>query len=257
MLKQKYVKSDHAIQLQFLGDTLLLQLLTTSDATKLVMPVHGTPSELKPLNGLHVVTANSQIAFRQPIRQDAGEKVKLEDCVGGLRQQINTIREMIELPLTRPELYENYGLRPPRGILLYGPSGTGKTLIVKSIAQSMNVQLRVINGADIMSKYFGETESKLSAEFRAAEENGPSILFIDEIDTLCPKRSSEVGDTEKRVVACMLTLMDGVGQAADDGKQVIVIGATNLPDNLDVALRRPGRFDKEIEIGSPTPVDRR
>ena len=169
------------------------------------------------------------------------------DAVGGLEVQIRVVREMVELPLLKPEVFSQFGLKPPRGVLFYGPPGTGKTLIARAVASELDVHVVIINGAEIMSKYVGETEASLRQLFSEAAQQSPSIVFIDEIDALCPKRDDSVNETEKRVVATLLTLMDGLVSE----KRIVVIGATNRPHALDQALRRAGRFDKEIEIGIP------
>ncbi|XP_072261900.1 ATPase family gene 2 protein homolog A isoform X2 [Pyxicephalus adspersus] len=172
------------------------------------------------------------------------------DMIGGLNTQLKEIRDTIELPLKQPELFRTYGIPPPRGVLLYGPPGTGKTLIARAIANEVGAHVSVINGPEIMSKYFGESEARLRQIFAEASERHPSIIFIDELDALCPKREGAQNEVEKRVVASLLTLMDGIGSEESQG-QLLVLGATNRPHSLDPALRRPGRFDKEIEIGVP------
>ncbi|CAN2388858.1 Cell division protein 48 (CDC48) N-terminal domain [Pristimantis euphronides] len=170
--------------------------------------------------------------------------------IGGLQTQLEEIRETIELPLKRPELFKSYGIPPPRGVLLYGPPGTGKTLIARAIASEVGAHVSVINGPEIMSKFYGESEARLRQIFAEASQHLPSIIFIDELDALCPKREGAQSEVEKRVVASLLTLMDGIGSEGSQG-QLLVLGATNRPHSLDPALRRPGRFDKEIEIGIP------
>ncbi|PUA31250.1 MAG: AAA family ATPase [Candidatus Terraquivivens tikiterensis] len=172
--------------------------------------------------------------------------VTYED-IGGLQEQIQRIRELIELPLRYPELFQKLGIDPPKGILLYGPPGCGKTLLAKAVATEADANFILINGPEIMNKYYGETEARLREIFRKAEEEAPSIIFIDEIDAIAPKRSEVTGEVEKRVVAQLLALMDGL----ESRGSVIVIGATNRQNALDPALRRPGRFDREIEIGIP------
>ncbi|ASJ00246.1 CDC48 family AAA ATPase [Thermococcus gorgonarius] len=172
--------------------------------------------------------------------------VTYED-IGGLKDVIQKVREMIELPLKHPELFEKLGIEPPKGVLLYGPPGTGKTLLAKAVANEANAHFIAINGPEIMSKYYGESEERLREVFKEAEENAPSIIFIDEIDSIAPKREETHGEVEKRVVSQLLTLMDGLKSRG----KVIVIGATNRPDAIDPALRRPGRFDREIEVGVP------
>ncbi|XP_071975476.1 ATPase family gene 2 protein homolog A isoform X2 [Engystomops pustulosus] len=170
--------------------------------------------------------------------------------IGGLQSQLKEIRETIELPLKQPELFKSYGIPPPRGVLLYGPPGTGKTLIARAIANEVGAHVSVINGPEIMSKFYGESEARLRQIFAEASQRLPSIIFIDELDALCPKREGAQNEVEKRLVASLLTLMDGIGSEESQG-QLLVLGATNRPHSLDPALRRPGRFDKEIEIGVP------
>ncbi|MEM2944137.1 MAG: CDC48 family AAA ATPase [Methanomassiliicoccales archaeon] len=175
------------------------------------------------------------------------------DDIGGLEAELQRVREMIELPLKHPELFDRLGIDPPKGVLLYGPPGTGKTLIAKAVANEAGANFYAIQGPEIMSKYYGQSEQKLREKFEEAEKNAPSIIFIDEIDSIAPKREEVQGEVERRVVAQLLTLMDGLGGRG----QVIVIGATNREDALDPALRRPGRFDREIEIGVPTKEGRK
>lgn len=173
-------------------------------------------------------------------------QISYED-IGGLGKELQRIREMIELPMKSPELFRRLGISPPKGVLLHGPPGTGKTLIAKAVANESGANFKVINGPEIMSKYYGESEGKLREAFEEAEKNAPSIIFIDEIDSIAPKRADVTGEVERRVVAQLLALMDGLAGRG----QVIVIGATNRVDDVDEALRRPGRFDREIEIGVP------
>ena len=167
--------------------------------------------------------------------------------VGGLRSEIKVMREIVELPLRHPELFTRLGIEPHSGILLYGPPGCGKTLLAKVLSSESDANMFSINGPEIMNKYYGETEARLRDIFKEAKENSPSIIFIDEIDAIAPKREEAYGDVEKRVVAQLLALMDGL----TDRGNVIVLGATNRPDSVDPALRRPGRFDREIEISVP------
>ncbi|OZJ03805.1 hypothetical protein BZG36_03019 [Bifiguratus adelaidae] len=188
------------------------------------------------------------------------------DSIGGLQDQIKIIRDMVESPLSRPHVYQNYGLPPPKGILLFGPPGTGKTLIARTVAQQVKSHVIIINGPEIIGKFYGETEAKLREIFKEARRKAPTIIFIDEIDALCPKRDDTPTELEKRVVATLLTLMDGVDAKAESGREdqdndahqqiVMVIGATNRPNALDPALRRPGRFDREIEIPIPSATAR-
>ncbi|MHA7646852.1 CDC48 family AAA ATPase [Nitrosopumilus sp. S4] len=167
--------------------------------------------------------------------------------VGGLRREVKAMREIVELPLKHPELFARLGVEPHSGILLYGPPGCGKTLLAKVMASESEANMFPINGPEIMNKYYGETEAKLREIFKEAKDNSPSIIFIDEIDAIAPKREEAYGDVEKRVVAQLLALMDGL----NDRGNVIVLGATNRPDSVDPALRRPGRFDREFEISVP------
>ncbi|XP_059779533.1 ATPase family gene 2 protein homolog A isoform X1 [Balaenoptera ricei] len=188
--------------------------------------------------------------------KDQGNQLKVTyDMIGGLNSQLKGIREIIELPLKQPELFKSYGIPPPRGVLLYGPPGTGKTMIARAVANEVGAYVSVINGPEIISKFYGETEARLRQIFAEATLRHPSIIFIDELDALCPKREGAQNEVEKRVVASLLTLMDGIGSEGSEG-QVLVLGATNRPHALDAALRRPGRFDKEIEIGVPNAQDR-
>ncbi|HKJ96379.1 MAG TPA: VCP-like ATPase, partial [Thermoplasmataceae archaeon] len=173
-------------------------------------------------------------------------RISYED-IGGLSDQLSKVREIIELPLKHPELFERLGIRPPKGVLLHGPPGTGKTLIARAVANESGANFFSINGPEIMSKYYGQSEQKLREIFMKAEDSEPSIIFIDEIDSIAPKREEVQGEVERRVVAQLLTLMDGLKERG----HVIVIGASNRIDAVDPALRRPGRFDREINIGVP------
>ncbi|MCX8207864.1 MAG: AAA family ATPase, partial [Methanothrix sp.] len=167
--------------------------------------------------------------------------------VGGLKNAITKVREMIELPLKHPELFDRLGIDPPKGILLYGPPGTGKTMLAKAVANESDAYFISVNGPEIMSKYYGESEKALRDIFEEAEKNAPAIIFLDELDSIAPKRGEVTGEVERRVVAQLLSLMDGLKER----KNVLVIGSTNRPEALDIALRRPGRFDREIELGVP------
>ena len=203
------------------------------------------------------ITEHTHIEVRtEPVRPEVlGEgipKVTWED-IGDLEEVKQKIREIVELPLKYPELFEHLGIEPPKGILLYGPPGTGKTLLAKALANEIGAYFVTINGPEIMSKFYGESEERLRKIFEEAQANAPAVIFIDEIDSIAPKREEVTGEVEKRVVAQLLTLMDGLKERG----KVIVIGATNRPDALDPALRRPGRFDREIEIPPPDKRARR
>jgi transitional endoplasmic reticulum ATPase len=173
-------------------------------------------------------------------------RVSYED-IGGLKNEVQKVREMIELPLRHPEIFDRIGIEAPKGVLLHGPPGTGKTLLAKAVANETNANFYSISGPEIMSKFYGESEERLREVFKEAEENAPSIVFIDEIDSIAPKREEVSGDVEKRVVSQLLTLMDGIKSRG----KLVIIGATNRPNAIDPALRRPGRFDREIDIGIP------
>src|SRR3989441_3087297 len=196
-----------------------------------------------------LVEAETEIKIAEkPMKEEEAKvpKVDYED-IGGLGSEVRKVREMIELPLRHPELFERLGVEAPKGVLLHGPPGTGKTLLAKAVASETNANFHSISGPEIMSKFYGQSEENLRDMFKQAEENAPAIIFIDEIDSIAPKRDEVTGEVERRVVAQLLALMDGL---AARGK-VVVIGATNRPNSLDPAIRRPGRFDREIEIGIP------
>ncbi len=199
--------------------------------------------------GIVLINEETKIIVREeaaPNEALEGPHVSYED-IGGLQEELQNVREMIELPLKHPELFERLGIDPPKGVLLHGPPGTGKTLIAKAVANEAGANFYTINGPEIMSKFYGQSEENLRKTFEEAEKNHPSIVFIDEIDAIAPKRDEVQGEVERRVVSQMLTLMDGLKSRG----RLIVIGATNRPDSIDPALRRPGRFDREIEIGVP------
>jgi transitional endoplasmic reticulum ATPase len=198
-----------------------------------------------------LITAKTRITIEpKPVKPEdlkiKGQRITYNE-IGGLGEEIQKIREMIELPLRHPELFARLGIQPPKGVLLYGPPGTGKTLLAKAVANETDAHFTSLSGPEIMSKFYGQSEENLRNVFKDAQENAPSIIFIDEIDSIAPKRGETQGDVERRVVAQLLALMDGL----DNRGNVIVIGATNRPNALDEALRRPGRFDREIEIGVP------
>ncbi|HJW97122.1 MAG TPA: CDC48 family AAA ATPase, partial [archaeon] len=200
-------------------------------------------------DGIVRITEETEVELKPEaveIEEKVGPTLTYED-IGGLGEAINKIREMVELPMRHPELFTKLGIEPPKGVLLYGPPGTGKTLIAKAVANESNVSFFPIGGPEIMSKWYGQSEENLRKIFEDAEKNAPSIIFIDEIDAIAPKREEVTGEVERRVVSQILTLMDGLKSRG----KVIVIAATNRQNALDPALRRPGRFDREIEIGVP------
>lgn len=243
--------------LRILGaEEYLLQLLEGRVVTrgdKIPIGIMGRKIELtvisvQPPAPAVIITPETSIAISEGRVEAVREvpRVTYED-IGGLSDAIRKIREMVELPLKYPELFERLGVEAPKGVLLYGPPGTGKTLLAKAVANETNAAFFSISGPEIMSKFYGESEERLREIFRQAEENAPSIIFIDEIDAIAPKREEVTGEVEKRVVSQLLALMDGLKPRG----RVVVIGATNRPNALDPALRRPGRFDREIEIGVP------
>src|SRR3989338_6974578 len=180
------------------------------------------------------------------VSDEAVPEVTYED-IGGLTDEVKKVREMVELPLKHPEIFDKLGIEPPKGVLLHGPPGTGKTLLAKAVANESEAHFILLNGPEIMSKFYGESEKKIRDIFEDAEKNAPSIIFIDEVDAIAPKREEVQGEVERRVVSQLLTMMDGL---KNRGK-VVVIGATNRVNSIDPALRRPGRFDREIEISVP------
>ena len=196
--------------------------------------------------GIVKIERSTQLVILSESSGDKKSGITYEE-VGGLRDEIKVMREIVELPLRHPELFSRLGVEPHSGILLYGPPGCGKTLLAKVLASESEANMFSINGPEIMNKYYGETEARLRDIFKEAKENSPSIIFIDEIDAIAPKREEAYGDVEKRVVAQLLALMDGLTERGN----VIVLGATNRPDSVDPALRRPGRFDREMEISVP------
>ena len=214
----------------------------------LVVTSHSPPTEAV------IIGATTEIKVSEKVAKEELKipRVTYED-IGGLDEAIKQIREMVELPLKHPELFERLGIEAPKGVLLHGPPGTGNTLLAKAVANETNANFYSLSGPEIMSKYYGESEENLRRIFKEAIENAPSIIFIDEIDSIAPKREEVTGEVERRVVAQLLALMDGL----EERGKVVVIGATNRINAIDPALRRPGRFDREIEIGIPDKKGRR
>ena len=222
------------------GDTVIV---STQMGSKIQLIVTGTKPS-KPV----IVTENTLFKLGNITKpKDLSIPRITYDELGGLKNEVQKIREMVELPMRHPELFEKIGIESPKGVLLYGPPGTGKTLLAKAVAGETNSHFTSLSGPEIMAKHYGESEERLREIFKQAEENAPSIIFIDEIDSIAPKREEVSGELERRIVSQLLTLMDGMKSRG----KIIVIAATNRPDSIDPALRRPGRFDREIEIKVP------
>ncbi|MEK6886090.1 MAG: CDC48 family AAA ATPase [Nanoarchaeota archaeon] len=207
-------------------------------------------------NSAVVITENTEVQLSTKaveISEDSGKSLEVTyEDIGGLTEEVKKIREMVELPLKHPEIFERLGVEPPKGVLLHGPPGTGKTLLAKAVAAETEANFILLNGPEIMSKFYGESEKRVREIFDEAEKNAPSIIFIDEIDAIAPKREDVQGEVERRVVSQLLTMMDGLKSRG----KVVVIGATNRPNSIDPALRRPGRFDREVEISVPDKAGR-
>jgi len=240
---------------EYLGEYLLGNLVTTGDVIPLIIMsqrvdlvvISTRPSGPVLINeSTEIVISEESAKAVQIAKEGIAPSITYED-IGGIKGQVSRVREMIELPLRHPELFRRLGVEAPKGVLLHGPPGTGKTLLAKAIANETNASYYTIGGPEIMSKFYGESEEKLRNVFKQAEQNAPSIIFIDEIDSIAPNRDEVSGEVERRIVAQLLSLMDGMSSRG----KVVVIGATNRVNAIDPALRRPGRFDREIEIGVP------
>jgi transitional endoplasmic reticulum ATPase len=231
-------------QLMSKGDTIPLSVM--GQRINLVV-ISTSPSGPVIVNDTTKITVSEESAKAVQVSKEGGVPSITYEDIGGLGDAVGRVREMIELPLRHPELFKRLGVEAPKGVLLHGPPGTGKTLLAKAVANETNANFYTIGGPEIMSKYYGESEEKLRNVFEQAEKNAPSIIFIDEIDSIAPKREEVSGEVERRIVAQLLSLMDGMSTRG----KVVVIGATNRVNAIDPALRRPGRFDREIEIGVP------
>jgi transitional endoplasmic reticulum ATPase len=244
---QEYMQVNYDGHVLTNGDTLIVM---THLGARTQLIVTGTTPSAKPV----IITERTKFKLGSMTKAIDHSIPRITyDELGGLKKEVQKIREMVELPMRHPELFEKLGVEAPKGVLLYGPPGTGKTLLAKAVAGETNSHFISLSGPEIIGKYYGESEERLRDIFKQAEEGAPSIIFIDEIDSIAPKREEVTGEVEKRVVSQLLTLMDGMKSRG----KVIVIAATNRPDSLDPAIRRPGRFDREIEIGIPDEAGRK
>ncbi len=245
----KYYTQTGRAAANYVKNKLLYRPLVEGDIVPVQIATQMLPFKVvftKPKGPVIIQKNTTIILLEKPVEMYNLPRVTYED-IGGLKHVIQRIRELVELPLRHPELFRRLGIEPPKGILLYGPPGCGKTLLAKAVANEAEAYFIAINGPEIMSKFYGESEQRLREIFEQAKKNAPAIIFIDEIDAIAPKRDEVMGEVERRVVAQLLALMDGLESRGD----VIVIAATNRPNALDPALRRPGRFDREIEIPLP------
>jgi len=234
----------------FVKNRLMERTFVEGDTTLVMMLGHAIPftvTKTRPHGIVRIAYETSLQILNEPVPEAKGVPRTTYEDIGGLQEEIQRIREMVELPLRHPEIFQRLGIEPPKGVLLQGPPGCGKTLLARAVANESEANFFSINGPEIMSKFYGESEARLREIFQQAQQNAPSIIFIDELDAIAPKREEVTGEVERRVVAQLLALMDGLSGRGN----VIVIGATNRPGALDPALRRPGRFDREIEIGVP------
>jgi transitional endoplasmic reticulum ATPase len=235
----------------FVKNRLMERTFVEGDTTLVMMLGHAIPftvTKTRPHGIVRITYETSLQILNEPVSEaKVGMPRTTYEDIGGLHEEMQRIREMVELPLRHPEIFQRLGIEPPKGVLLHGPPGCGKTLLARAVANESEANFFSINGPEIMSKFYGESEARLREIFQQAQQNSPSIIFIDELDAIAPKREEVTGEVERRVVAQLLALMDGLSGRGN----VIVIGATNRPGALDPALRRPGRFDREVEIGVP------
>jgi len=235
----------------FVKNRLMERTFVEGDITLVMMLGHAIPftvTKTRPHGIIRITYETNVQILTEPVPEaKVGVPRTTYEDIGGLHEEIQRIREMVELPLRHPEIFQRLGIEPPKGVLLHGPPGCGKTLLARAVANESEANFFSINGPEIMSKFYGESEARLREIFQQAQQNAPSIIFIDELDAIAPKREEVTGEVERRVVAQLLALMDGLSGRGN----VIVIGATNRPSALDPALRRPGRFDREVEIGVP------
>ncbi|MDD5318075.1 MAG: CDC48 family AAA ATPase [Candidatus ainarchaeum sp.] len=235
---------------EFIKKKLIGRAITKGDT--IFVGVFGTSFPLQAVvvqpQGIVLIKESTEVQLKEEPIKEMGKIADITyDDIGGLKEDVKKIREMVELPIRHPELFERLGIEPPKGVLIHGPPGTGKTLLAKAVANESEANFIHIAGPELVSKFVGESEERLRQVFKDAEENAPTIIFMDEIDAIAPKREEVTGEVERRMVSQLLTLLDGLKSRG----QVIVIGATNRPNAIDPALRRPGRFDRELEIGVP------
>ncbi|KAJ8327454.1 AAA+-type ATPase [Batrachochytrium dendrobatidis] len=254
LLETEYVCSGQMVRFQYYGKERLCMVdqITPIDPIQ----INSDPHQIIPFR----LVRSTRVRFEQAKSTVETRVGKVEySTIGGLGEQISTVRSLVELTLCNPEHISCLGFRPPRGILLFGPPGTGKTLLARAVAYETSAHVITVNGSEIMSRFHGEAETRLHHIFQEANEKSPSIIFLDEIDALCPKRDEGATEVHQRIVAALLTLMDGINTYSSKTTQhhrLVVIGATNRPNAIDDALRRPGRFDHEIEIGIPSEIHR-
>ncbi|ORX78441.1 AAA-domain-containing protein [Anaeromyces robustus] len=262
----KYIMPNNFVEFVYYGRLRRFRVVKITSSTTIINQDNENPHYIYYINNkttnIHWIPYVDK-KENQDKKNDVNENIGYQ-AVGGLSKQIEIIKNMVELPLKNPEKFTNLGLKLPKGILLYGPPGTGKTLIARAVGAETKSNVICINGPEIISKYYGETETKLRNIFNEALEKAPSIIFIDEIDALCPKRDESENEVEKRIVATLLTLMDGIDNKEmssnnenSNKNHVVLIGTTNRPNSIDEALRRPGRFDREVEIGIPNANERK
>ncbi|QSL65331.1 hypothetical protein MERGE_002641 [Pneumocystis wakefieldiae] len=245
LVKIKYVSIGSEYEYHYQGKTVIVKIKMVNNLNELTNRIKSMEiSDKRVYQDVFLVTKDTKVALSWDISDNPSFKVTFAN-IGGLKHQIELLKDYIELPLLKPKCFEIFGISPPKGMLLYGPSGTGKTMLLRAIANETKAYVELVNGPSIIGKYLGETEANLCKIFENAKKNQPSIIFIDEIDAIAPKRGEDT--VERRIVATLLTLMDGMNSSG----QVVVVAATNKPNVLDEALRRPGRFEKEIEIGVP------
>ncbi|KTW25638.1 hypothetical protein T552_03498 [Pneumocystis carinii B80] len=245
LVKIRYVSIGSEYEYEYQGKPIIVKIKMANEINELTDRMKTMELGDKSVyQEVFLITKDTKVVLSWNIKDNPSFKITFES-IGGLKHQIELLKDYVELPLLKPEYFEIFGISPPKGVLLYGPPGTGKTMLLRAIASETKAYVELVNGPSVIGKYLGETEANLCKIFENAKKNQPSIVFIDEIDAIAPKRGEDT--VERRIVATLLTLMDGMNSSG----QIVVVGATNRPNTLDEALRRPGRFEKEIEIGVP------